>query len=98
MPIPFCPINETLALEFQTLYGFFVWLPDRTPVLGRISALHQTRPSLTAPFRKRLRQHGAVFWPNYACRTLKPDVRQIFGMDWMVPEVQKEIAFEPGQT
>jgi hypothetical protein len=47
----------------------------------------------TPPFR----DHGAIFWPDYACWTLKPDVWQIFGMDWMVPEAQKEIAFESGQ-
>jgi hypothetical protein len=42
-------------------------------------------------------EHGAIFWPDYACWTLKPDVWQIFGMDWMVPEAQKEVAFESGQ-
>ncbi|MCS7022599.1 MAG: alpha-1,3-mannosyltransferase family protein [Gemmataceae bacterium] len=42
-------------------------------------------------------EHGAIFWPDCACWTLKPDVWQIFGMDWMVPQAQKEIAFESGQ-
>jgi hypothetical protein len=44
-----------------------------------------------------LQEHGAIFWPDYACWTLKPEVWQIFGMDWMVPQAQKEIAFESGQ-
>jgi hypothetical protein len=30
-------------------------------------------------------EHGTVFWPDYACWTLKPEVWHIFGMDWMVP-------------
>ncbi len=42
-------------------------------------------------------EHGAIFWPDYACWTLKPEVWHIFGMDWMVPQAQKEIAFESGQ-
>ncbi len=33
-----------------------------------------------------------------ACWTLKPDVWQIFGMGWMVWEVQREIAFEWAST
>ncbi len=44
-------------------------------------------------------QHGAVFWPDYACWTLKPGVWKVFGMlDMAEPEVaQEERAFESGQ-
>lgn len=44
-------------------------------------------------------QHGAVFWPDYACWTLKPGVWKVFGMlDMAEPEVaQNERAFESGQ-
>ncbi|MCC6493500.1 MAG: hypothetical protein IT424_10810 [Pirellulales bacterium] len=40
---------------------------------------------------------GAVFWPDYACWTLKPDVWQIFGMDHMAERAEQERAFESGQ-
>jgi hypothetical protein len=45
------------------------------------------------------KQHGAVFWPDYACWTLKPGVWNVFGMpDMADPEVaQHERAFESGQ-
>lgn len=45
------------------------------------------------------KRQGAIFWPDYACWTLKPDVWQIFGMpDMADPEVaQHERAFESGQ-
>ncbi len=44
-------------------------------------------------------EHGAVFWPDYACWTLKPGVWKVFGMlDMAEPEVaQEERAFESGQ-
>jgi hypothetical protein len=44
-------------------------------------------------------RHGAVFWPDYACWTLKPGVWRVFGMhDMADPEVaQHERAFESGQ-
>ncbi|MCS7168056.1 MAG: hypothetical protein RMI91_12030 [Gemmatales bacterium] len=42
-------------------------------------------------------EHGAIFWPDYACWTLKPEVWTIFGMDWMVPRAHEEVAFESGQ-
>ncbi|GIW90589.1 MAG: hypothetical protein KatS3mg109_1021 [Pirellulaceae bacterium] len=42
-------------------------------------------------------QYGAIFWPDYACWTLKPEVWQIFGMDWMVERAADEVAFESGQ-
>ncbi len=43
------------------------------------------------------REHGAIFWPDYACWTLKPEVWTIFGMEWMVPRATQEVAFESGQ-
>jgi len=43
------------------------------------------------------KEFWAIFWPDYACWTLKPDVWSIFGMDWMVPQAQHEVAFESGQ-
>jgi hypothetical protein len=43
------------------------------------------------------REHGAIFWPDYACWTLKPDVWRIFGMENMVTRANHEIAFESGQ-
>ncbi len=45
------------------------------------------------------KQHGAIFWPDYACWTLKPGVWRVFGMhDMAEPEVaQHERAFESGQ-
>jgi hypothetical protein len=45
------------------------------------------------------KRHGAVFWPDYACWTLKPGVWRIFGMpDMAEPEVaEHERAFESGQ-
>ncbi len=45
------------------------------------------------------KQHGAVFWPDYACWTLKPGVWKVFGMlDMADPDVaQNERAFESGQ-
>lgn len=44
-------------------------------------------------------RHGSVFWPDYACWKLKPDVWRIFGMtDMAEPEVAAhERAFESGQ-
>jgi hypothetical protein len=44
-------------------------------------------------------RHGAVFWPDYACWTLKPGVWRVFGMmDMAEPEVaEHERAFESGQ-
>jgi alpha 1,2-mannosyltransferase len=42
-------------------------------------------------------EHGAIFWPDYVCWTLKPEVWQIFGMDWMMPRAQQEVAFESVQ-
>jgi hypothetical protein len=42
-------------------------------------------------------KHGAVFWPDYSCWTLKSDVWRIFGMDWMIARSNREIAFESGQ-
>jgi hypothetical protein len=44
-------------------------------------------------------QHGAIFWPDYACWTLKPGVWKVFGMlDMAEVEVaQAERAFESGQ-
>ncbi|XZE56089.1 hypothetical protein SH139x_002165 [Planctomycetaceae bacterium SH139] len=46
-----------------------------------------------------LAKHGAIFWPDYACWTLKADVWEIFGMpDMAEPEVaMHERAFESGQ-
>ena len=46
-----------------------------------------------------LKRHGAIFWPDYACWTLKDDVWEIFGMPEMAePEVARsERAFESGQ-
>jgi hypothetical protein len=45
------------------------------------------------------KRHGAVFWPDYACWTLKPGVWRVFGMpDMAEPEVSEhERAFESGQ-
>lgn len=43
------------------------------------------------------REHGAIFWPDYACWTLKPDVWRIFGMDHMIERADREPAFESGQ-
>lgn len=43
------------------------------------------------------REHGAVFWPDYACWTLKPDVWRIFGMEAMLERADRESAFESGQ-
>lgn len=43
------------------------------------------------------REQGAVFWPDYACWTLKPEVWTIFGMDRLVPNAHEEVAFESGQ-
>ncbi len=45
------------------------------------------------------KQHGAVFWPDYACWTLKPGVWKVFRMlDMAETEVsQDERAFESGQ-
>jgi Mannosyltransferase putative len=45
------------------------------------------------------KQHGAVFWPDYACWTLKPGVWKVFGMpDMADPDVAaNERAFESGQ-
>ena len=45
------------------------------------------------------KRHGAVFWPDYACWTLKPGVWKVFGMmDMAEPEVaEHERAFESGQ-
>ncbi len=34
---------------------------------------------------------------DYACWTLKPEVWTIFGMDWMVAQAEREVAFESGQ-
>jgi hypothetical protein len=45
----------------------------------------------------RFTEYAAIFWPDYACWTLKADVWTIFGMDWMAPRAQHEVAFEPGQ-
>jgi hypothetical protein len=44
-------------------------------------------------------RHGAIFWPDYACWTLKPGVWKVFGMmDMAEPEVSEhERAFESGQ-
>ncbi len=41
--------------------------------------------------------HGPIFWPDYACWTLKPEVWQIFGMDWMAAQAEREVAFGSGQ-
>jgi len=43
------------------------------------------------------REHGAIFWPDYACWTLKSDVWRIFGMDDMIERAESESAFESGQ-
>lgn len=45
------------------------------------------------------KRHCAVFWPDYACWTLKPGVWRVFGMpDMAEPEVSEhERAFESGQ-
>lgn len=43
------------------------------------------------------REHGAVFWPDYGCWALKPDVWRIFGMEHMIPNAARESAFESGQ-
>ncbi|MFN5915272.1 MAG: hypothetical protein ACK48K_00730 [Planctomycetota bacterium] len=45
------------------------------------------------------KRHGAIFWPDYACWTLKPGVWKVFGMmDMAEPEVaEHERAFESGQ-
>jgi hypothetical protein len=45
------------------------------------------------------KRHGAIFWPDYACWTLKPGVWRVFGMmDMAEPEVaEHERAFESGQ-
>jgi len=45
------------------------------------------------------KRHGAVFWPDYACWTLKPGVWRVFGMpDMAEPDVSEhERAFESGQ-
>lgn len=43
------------------------------------------------------RQHGAVFWPDYDSWRLKPDIWEIFGIDWMLPHAHTEKAFESGQ-
>lgn len=43
------------------------------------------------------REHGAIFWPDYACWKLKPDVWRIFGMEDMITHASHEIAFESGQ-
>lgn len=42
-------------------------------------------------------EHGAIFWPDYACWTLKADVWRIFGMDAMIERADRETAFESGQ-
>jgi hypothetical protein len=54
----------------------------------------------TSPFDcDEYQRHGAVFWPDYACWTLKPGVWRVFGMmDMAEPEVaEHERAFESGQ-
>jgi Mannosyltransferase putative len=45
------------------------------------------------------KRHGSVFWPDYACWKLKPDVWRTFGMlDMAEPDVAiHERAFESGQ-
>jgi hypothetical protein len=45
------------------------------------------------------KRHGSIFWPDYACWTLKPGVWRVFGMmDMAEPEVaEHERAFESGQ-
>lgn len=42
-------------------------------------------------------EYGAIFWPDYACWTLKPDVWTIFGMENLVARANQEVAFESGQ-
>ncbi len=44
-------------------------------------------------------RHGAIFWPDYACWTLKPGVWKVFGMLDMadIEVAQAERAFESGQ-
>jgi hypothetical protein len=44
-------------------------------------------------------KHGSIFWPDYACWTLKADVWEIFGMPDMaeLEVAQHERAFESGQ-
>lgn len=45
------------------------------------------------------KKQGAVFWPDYACWKIKPDVWKVFGLDDLAdPEVAiHERAFESGQ-
>lgn len=43
------------------------------------------------------REHGAIFWPDYDVWRLKPDIWEIFGIDWMRPHAHTERAFESGQ-
>jgi len=40
---------------------------------------------------------GAIYWPDYACWTLKPGVWRVFGIDHMVEGADGERAFESGQ-
>lgn len=46
---------------------------------------------------KEYKKHGAIFWPDYACWRLKPDIWTIFGIDWMLQHAHNERAFESGQ-
>jgi hypothetical protein len=43
------------------------------------------------------KEHGAAFWPDYACWTLKRDVWEIFGMPEIAQHHEAETAFESGQ-
>jgi hypothetical protein len=47
--------------------------------------------------RAEYKHTGAIFWPDYACWTLKPDVWRNFGMENMAAVAPQEIAFESGQ-
>ena len=43
------------------------------------------------------REHGAIFWPDYACWQLKRDVWEIFDIPEVAARWQSEVAFESGQ-
>ncbi len=43
------------------------------------------------------KEYGAIFWPDYACWTLKADVWRIFGMEELAAKADREVAFESGQ-
>lgn len=42
-------------------------------------------------------RHGAIFWPDYACWKLKPDVWRIWAMEDILEDVIDDTAFESGQ-